>query len=181
LRYLAIALILASAAVLAQPRPVSGPPPIKNGVPVSAKYLSLIVGASETKVSPGGRIVLLVRVTPKPKIHVYAPGQDGYIAADLSVTADPAFTTRPPVYPPSKPYTFGPTAETVKVYAEPFVIGQDLVIAASPDTKRRAELGDPIKVAGAFRYQACDDAVCYRPETVALTWTLRLTAASSVY
>jgi len=44
--------------------------------------------------------------------------------------------------------------------------------------QRRAASGDNLTVTGAFKYQACDDAVCYRPETVALTWTLRLTTPS---
>ena len=174
---LLIAIILAGAGAFAQSRTPAVQPPIKDGVTVRAKYLSLLVGASDTKVAPGGRVTLLVQVTPNPKIHVYAPGQDGYLPVDLAVTLDPAFSTKPPLYPPSKPYTFAPTAETVKVYAEPFLLRQDLIVTSSAEMKRRAATGDSLTVTGALQYQACDDAVCYRPETVAVTWKLHLAPA----
>jgi hypothetical protein len=180
MRIIVLALVgLTGAGAFAQSRSPAAPPPIKDGVTVRAKYLTLLVGASDAKVAPGGRVTLLVQVTPNPKIHVYAPGQDGYLPVDLTVTSDPAFSAKPPLYPASKPFTFAPTAETVKVYAEPFLIRQDLVIASSTDVKRRAATGDGLSVTGAFQYQACDDAVCYRPETVAVTWKLHLVTAAT--
>ena len=175
---IAAVLVVVGVSAFAQSRATGPAAAIKNPVAVRGKYLSLVVGTSATTVVPGARVTLLVQVTPRPKIHVYAPGQDGYIAADLSVTPNPAFTVKPLVYPPSRPYKFAPTEETVKVYDEPFQLSQELVLAASAAIQRRAASGDNLTVTGAFKYQACDDAVCYRPETVALTWTLRLTTPS---
>ncbi|HEX5069859.1 MAG TPA: protein-disulfide reductase DsbD domain-containing protein [Vicinamibacterales bacterium] len=150
------------------------PAAIKNGVTVRAKYLSLLAGTSAAQVSPGGRVTLLVQVAPHPKMHVYAPGQAGYVAVDLSVAPDEAFTAGRPVYPPSQSFVFAPTAETLKVYSKPFVLRQDLVIGSSAAMKRRAAAGDALTVAGSFHYQACDDAVCYRPETVPVNWKIKL-------
>jgi len=172
------ALVLAIVTALAQARQAPTPSPIKNGVVVRAKYLSLTAGASVTTVSPGTRLTLLVHVTPNPKMHVYAPGQDGYLPVDLSVAPNSAFSAKPPVYPPPQPFTFGPTQETVKVYAEPFLVRLDVAIASSPAMKQRAAKGDTVNADGTFKYQACDDAVCYRPETVPLTWMLHLTPAT---
>ena len=166
--------VVAGVTVLAQSRPTPVPAPIKNGTAVRAKYLSLLVGAGTTKVAPGERLTLFVQVTPNRNIHVYAPAQDGYLPVDLSIAPNPAFSVKSPVYPLAKPFTFAPTAETVKVYAEPFLIRQDIVIGSSSAMKRRAAAGETLTVVGSFQYQACDDSVCYRPETVAIKWTLRL-------
>lgn len=148
---------------------------IKNPVTVRGKYLSLVVGSNATTVAPGAQVTLLVEVTPRPRMHLYAPGQAGYIPVNLSVAENPAFTTKAPVYPASTPYTFAPTAEAVKVYAGQFMIRADLVVASSAALKSRAAKGDTLSVAGAFEYQACDDAVCYRPEKLPVEWKLGLT------
>jgi DsbC/DsbD-like thiol-disulfide interchange protein len=161
-------------AALAQSHAASQSPSIKNPVTVRGKYVSLVVGSSATTAAPGARVTLLVRVTPGPKIHVYAPGQDGYLPIDLSVVDNPAFVAKATVYPAPTPFTFAPTAETVKVYAPPFLLREDLVLASSAYLKRRAASGDTLTVVGAFEYQACDDAVCYRPETVPVEWKLKL-------
>ena len=174
-------LVCAGAGVVtsAQSRAASTPAsPIKNPVTVRGKYLSLVVGASASTVSPGARVSLLVQVTPHPKMHVYAPGQAGYIPVDLSVADNPAFTAKAPVYPAPTPFTFAPTAEAVKVYAEPFVIRADLVVASSSVVKTRAAKSDVLTIVGAFEYQACDDAVCYRPETLPVEWKIKLVPAA---
>jgi len=80
--------------------------------------------------------------------------------------------------PGAKPFTFAPTAEAVKVYAEPFVIRADLVVASSSVVKNRAAKIDVLTVVGAFEYQACDDAVCYRPETLPVEWKIKLVPAA---
>ena len=72
------------------------------------------------------------------------------------------------------PYFFAPLKETVQVFGKPFRITSVLTIGRSPEVERRAAAGDAIRVAGRLTYQACDDAVCYRSETMPVTWTIRL-------
>ena len=148
---------------------------IRNPVTIRGKYVTLAAGTSVATAVPGARVSLLVQVTPGPKIHLYAPGQDGYLAIDLSVVDNSAFSAKAAVYPPPKPYTFTPTSETVKVYSEPFLLRADIVLASTDELRRRAASGDTLTVVGAFEYQACDDAVCYRPETVPVQWKVKLT------
>ena len=45
------------------------------------------------------RLSLVVDVTPKPKMHVYAPGQAGYITVALTLDANRAFTAAPAWFP----------------------------------------------------------------------------------
>jgi hypothetical protein len=181
-RIIAAAFVLASVSAFAQSRAASTAPKaatapaISNPVTVRGKYVTLATGTSAQTAAPGARVSLLVQVTPGPKIHLYAPGQDGYLAIDLSVVQNPAYSAKAAVYPPPTPYTFAPTSETVKVYSESFRIRQDVVLSAGDDLKRRAASGDTLTIVGAFEYQACDDAVCYRPETLPVQWKVRLKA-----
>ena len=168
---IAAVLVLAGVSAFAQ-APASKSAPIKNPVTVRGKYVTLATGTSAPAAAPGARVSLLVQVTPGPKIHLYAPSQEGYLPVDLSVVENPAFQAKATVYPPPKSYTFTPTSETVKVYTEPFLLRADVVLVANDDVKRRAAGGDTLTIAGAFAYQACDDAVCYRPETLPVQWTI---------
>ena len=65
--------------------------------------------------------------------------------------------------------------ETVPVYYEPFQITQEVEIAGAGILKK--ELGDlangqSMIIEGIFRYQACDDEVCYMPETLSVKFEL---------
>jgi len=175
---IAAVLVLAGVSAFAQSRAAVPAPVIKNPVVVRGKYLSLAVGSSVTTAAPGARLTLLVQVTPRPKMHLYAPGQAGYLPVNLSVVANPAFTAKRPAYPTPTPFAFAPTAETVKVYAEPFLLRADLTMSSSSALKSRAAKGDTLTIVGAFEYQACDDAVCYRPETLPVEWKIKLVPAA---
>lgn len=151
---------------------------IKGGTIVQARYLALLIGASETTIGPGARVSLLVHVTPKPKMHIYAPGQDGYLTIAWSLQPDAAYRAQPILYPPSKPYEFVPLKETVRVYDEPFRLRQDITLATTADVRRRAAAKETLTLKASLTYQACDDAVCYRPETVPIEWRLTLIVPS---
>lgn len=122
----------------------------------------------------GHRVTLSIRVTPGPKMHVYAPGQKGYIPIALTLTPDAAFKAYPVRFPASTAYHYKPLNETVRVYSSPFTIAQEVTIALTPDVRARATRGDVLTIAGQLEYQACDDVVCYRPETIPVAWKVTL-------
>jgi hypothetical protein len=131
--------------------------------------------ASADAVAPGGKISLFVDVTPKPKMHVYAPGQPGYIAIKLTLDSDPAFTAAKAKYPAAEKLLLEILNEKQLVYAKPFRIAQDVTLASTPELRDRAGADDAaITIKGTLRYQACDDKICYLPTTVAVEWTLKL-------
>ena len=109
------------------------------------------------------KATLFVDVEPKPRMHVYAPGQAGYIVVSLTLEKDPAFTAAAPRFPKPEKIVFEPLNETQLVYAKPFRIVQDVT-----PTRR-----GPLTIKGTLRYQACDDKVCYRPTNVPLEWMVR--------
>jgi DsbC/DsbD-like thiol-disulfide interchange protein len=140
---------------------------------IDSKYLTVRPSASG-EVSPGARITLTLDVSPKPKIYVYAPGQPDYIPISLTLEADPAYRRVGDVrYPKPEVLFFKPLNQRFKVYSKPFLISQDVVLS---DEARASAADAPIVVKGKISYQACDDAVCYLPVDVRVTWTVRLTS-----
>lgn len=133
------------------------------------------ISVSDATVAPGERVTLRIDVTPGPRMHVYAPGQQGYIPIALTLTATPDVRiVHPMVYPPPGTYYFAPLEETVKVYEKPFRLLQDVTLALTPALRKRATAGETLHLSGSLEYQACDDKVCYRPLTVPVEWTMRL-------
>lgn len=141
---------------------------------IAGKYLVVRVDRDKRPARPGATITLYAAVTPRQKMHVYAPGQKDYISIELATTASPEFKAGPPTYPTPVDFYYAPLRETVKVYDKPFRIAQEVTIAATADLRRRAAAGESLTVAGTLDYQACDDAVCYRPESLKVSWTIPL-------
>jgi DsbC/DsbD-like thiol-disulfide interchange protein len=132
--------------------------------PIETAHLSLVASTSVATVATGGTVTLRIDVTPKPKMHVYAPGQDGYIPIQLTLTGDAAFTAAKAKYPAGEKYVMPALNETQIVYAKPFRITQDITL--------RPSAAGTVTVKGSVRYQACDDTICYLPKTVPVEWTM---------
>ena len=113
---------------------------------------------------PGASVSLVVRVTPRKGIHIYAPPQKEFKPISLTVDPIPGGKVGKPQYPPAATLTF--EGEAVKVYDKAFSIVVPIVLPA------RGE--GAAQVAGELLYQACDDLVCYRPVTTAVRWEIPL-------
>ena len=107
---------------------------------------------------------------PAPGIHVYAPGNAGYIPVSVTLTVPAGVQVHPAVYPSGEDYVFGDLKEIVKVYSRAFQVRQQIVVSreaakaagASIDNRglgaipgvRRQGLLSPRHRAG--QYQAAD-------------------------
>ena len=132
--------------------------------PIETKHLTV---ALSTGSLAGGKLPLHVDVTPLERMHVYAPGQPGYIAIELKLDADaPVTPAGKAKYPAGRKLFMAALNETQLVYSMPFRITQDVTLPRR-DTGRGA-----LTVKGTLRYQACDDTICYRPTTIPVAWTL---------
>ena len=143
-------------------------------------HLTVKTTQSTEAVAPGRKLSLFVDVAPKPKMHVYAPGQDGYIAITLTLDANPAFTAAKAKYPAGEKVLIELLKETQIVYAKPFRISQEVTLASTPDLRQRAASATPLTIKGTLRYQACDDKICYLPTTVPVEWAVKLTEAGTL-
>lgn len=114
--------------------------------------------------SAGIKASLFLDVTPKPRMHIYAPGEKDGIPIALTIEANPAITLTAPQYPAPEKFYFEPLKLTQLVYSKRFRITQPITIAARTSV--------PLTIKGMFKYQACDDTVCYLPKTVPVVFTI---------
>jgi cytochrome c biogenesis DsbD-like protein len=126
--------------------------------------LTFTTAASTPAVKPGQSLKLFVDVTPRPKMHVYAPGAKDYLPVALELNSAGVRAGKL-TYPASQDWYFEPTREHVPVYQSPFRLTQEVVIAST------AKPGTLI-VTGVLKYQACDDTICYNPVTAPVSWTI---------
>lgn len=141
---------------------------------VAAKYLQARLSASDRVAAPGHRITLFLDVTPGSNIHVYAPGQQGYIPISLTLEPSPDYRIGAVRYPASREYLFAPLKERVRVFDRPFRILQDVTLALTPAFRQRAAAKETLTLKGTLEYQACDDKVCFRPDRVPVSWAIGL-------
>ena len=130
---------------------------------VETKHLTLTMSTSAGTVAPGKPVSIYVDVVPKPKMHVYAPDQTDYIPIELKIETASGFRAQPIKYPASEQFYFEPLKETQRVYSKPFRITQPITVAQNA-------AASTLTVKGTVRYQACDDAICYLPQTVGVSW-----------
>jgi thiol:disulfide interchange protein DsbD len=131
-------------------------------------HLRLSALASATRVHAGQRVALTLDIELKPNMHVYAPSVEGYIPIEWSMAPNPAIVAQPMVTPAPQMLHLEALDETLPVYSGRFRLVRDIAIAEGAKAK------GAVTIEGTFRYQACDDRMCYVPKTVPLKWTLRV-------
>jgi hypothetical protein len=138
---------------------------LQQVVTVPARQLTLKLGIDRAAAAPGEPLVLVADVTPQADIHVYAPGATGYLPIELNVQSPAVEITEPPRYPPAEHRFLPAINEAADVYESHFQIQQPVTLTAA------ASAGDrPLSITGILKYQACNETVCFRPETVRLSW-----------
>lgn len=145
-----------------------------TGTQIESDHLDITTYPSDGTVALGNRFALVVDITPGPGMHVYAPGASDYRVISLTVEPQPFLSVLPIDFPPSEIYYFAPLNERVPVYQKPFRLLQEVVPAVTPEAQKAFAGKDNLTIVGTLEYQACDDAICYNPVTVPLTWTVAL-------
>jgi peroxiredoxin len=141
---------------------------------LSSTQIDLTAYLTDQSAAPGTHFSVVIDGTPGPRIHVYAPGVVGYRPIALRLAPQPGLVIRDAHYPPSETYLFEPLDERVPVYQQPFRIVQDLMVDPTAEGQRALAGRTSIDITGTLDYQACDDRICYTPQTVSLTWTVAL-------
>ena len=155
---------------------------LKLGTPISGiagssgetAHLEISASQSNPDILVGSRFHLALDITPKPKMHVYAPGAEelGYRVIGLELEVPSFLRVLPVEYPASEIYHFEPLDEHVPVYQRPFRLVQEIVVEGDPESAAKIAEIDALTLTGRLDYQACDDAICFNPASVPLTWTL---------
>jgi DsbC/DsbD-like thiol-disulfide interchange protein len=150
-----------------------------SGAPVqviraSTEHLDLEAYPSDASVALGTRFSLSLDITPKPGMHVYAPGATGYKVITLNITPQPHVRTASLRYPASEIYHFKPLSERVAAYQKPFSLVMEVVPEATTEARKALAGQNELVISGTLDYQACDDRICYNPVSVPLSWKVEL-------
>lgn len=164
---------LLAAAIFVTGHPQAGQLGTVDETRVETKHLTLTMSTSAATVAPGKPVSIYVDVVPKPKMHVYAPDQTDYIPIELKIETASGFRAQAIKYPASEQFYFEPLKETQRVYSKPFRITQPITVAQNA-------AASTLTVKGTVRYQACDDAICYLPQTIAVSWKVAVKGGSRV-
>jgi hypothetical protein len=138
------------------------------------KHLKITTAASNDIARPGLRIVLSLDIELKPKMHLYAPGVQGYIPIDWKLEdGGPAAKRHPFKYPTPEMLRLEAIGETVPVYGGRVEIVREITFGQEAALNPLVAPNGELTINGSFRYQACDDRRCYIPEDVPLEWRFR--------
>ena len=143
-------------------------------IKVSASHLSLTSYATDQVATLGTHLSLVLDVRPAARVHVYAPGASGYKPVHLNLNPQPGVVLRATQFPKAEDYFFKPLNEHVPVYQRPFRIVQDVMLDPSRDGVAALKDVTTLTLTGVFEYQACDDKVCFAPESIPISWTIRI-------
>jgi peroxiredoxin len=130
--------------------------------------------ASDQVVAPGTVFSIVAEITPRPGMHVYAPGKHSYKVVALRLNVQPFLLTRPLRYPAPEIYVFKPLNERVEVFQKPFRLIQDVALDASPDARKALASAGTVTITGTLEYQACDDKVCFLSKSVPVTYSVKV-------
>jgi hypothetical protein len=136
-------------------------------------HLTVTASASDDILRGGNRLALIVDVDLKPKMHVYAPGVEGYIPVDWEMEEVSGITNYAAAYPASETLHLPAINESVPVYQGRFHMVRDVMIGQPKEIQHLLNAQGELVIKGSFRYQACDDKICYLPKTIPLEWTFR--------
>src|SRR5205814_7901836 len=65
------------------------------GTQASTEHLQLKTYPSDAAVAPGNRFALTFEITPRPRMHVYAPGASGYRIISVKISPQPFLRVLP--------------------------------------------------------------------------------------
>ena len=145
-----------------------------GSVSANTVHLTLTASISDTVAAPGERLSVTVNVTPKPGMHLYAPGKHDYQVVQLTLDPQPWLRPQSTTYPASETYHFKPLDERVEVFMKPFRLRRDLTLLATPEAQKLLGALTSVTITGALEYQACDDKVCFNPTRVPISFAVSL-------
>ena len=120
---------------------------------------------SETRAGGTARAALQVRLPPQLHVQSNAPRDPSLIPTELTFSPPAGVRATEIVFPKATDFEQVGLPQPLAVFEHEFAIGIQFDVAEgiSPAT---------IDVPGRLRYQACDDKVCFPPQTADVSWAL---------
>ncbi len=101
--------------------------------------MKLTSSASTKLVHPNQRVTLSLDISLNPKMHVYAPGVEGYFAIDWNTQQTPAARFEAVQYPAARMLHRAAINETVRAYIDSLRLAEDIVISSKANVKPLAK------------------------------------------
>ena len=142
----------------------------------SAPHLDVTSYLTDQVAAPGTKFSIVLDVSPGRRIHVYARGVADYKPIAFTVQPQPGLIIRSLEYPKAEDYFFRPLNEHVPVYRKAFRLVQDVTLDPSREAAATLRGLKTMTITARLDYQACDDKLCFPPESVPLAWTINVRA-----
>jgi thiol:disulfide interchange protein len=135
------------------------------------KVVRIDRAVSVSSARPGDRVRLALVVVIPDGLHMQSdkPRDPTLIGARVWIDPASGVETHEVVFPQPRDLRLEGYADPLPVFEGTTHIGLDVALPAN------APPGD-FQIPGRFRYQACDDKVCFRPRTLETVWTVRVGA-----
>jgi hypothetical protein len=145
------------------------------GLPVEAPHLKVALAQSDSEGMPGSQVTLAAEVRLTPEVHIYAPGAKGYKPIQLVLDVMPEMRFAPAIYPKSRILSLPEINERIPVFDGTLRILQDMTVSTAPEFwQSLGKEGKLFTITGKLDYQACDDHMCYLPNSVPVKWQVRV-------
>jgi DsbC/DsbD-like thiol-disulfide interchange protein len=141
---------------------------------IAAPHATVTTYLTDQAAAPGTHFSAVLDIAPEKSVHVYAPGVSGYKPIAVTIAPQPGLVVRAVQFPKSEDYFFKPLNEHVPVFQKPFRVAQDLEIDPSQQAAASLQGQTSMTITGTLEYQACDDKICFTPQSVPLSWTIGL-------
>lgn len=137
---------------------------------VDAGQFTLTAYSAQDEVRRGNRVTLVMEVELPEKMHLYAPGVEGYTPTSVTIPEIPYLEAHETTFPEAEVMELPAIGEVVPVFHGSVRILQDVTVSPRfPD-------GDTLSIPATFSYQACDDKVCFIPSKLELSFDMKLTS-----
>jgi thiol:disulfide interchange protein DsbD len=127
---------------------------------------------SEARAGGTARAALQVRLPSQLHVQSNAPRDPALIATELTLTPPAGVNATEIVFPKATDFQQTGLPQPLAVFEHEFAIGVQFAVA-------EGTAPGSIEVPGRLRYQACDDKVCYPPQTGEVRWTLTVVGATA--
>jgi len=143
---------------------------IPSGPAVDRPRIRVTPSSSVAVVRPNQKLTLSLRAQLGRGLHAYAPGApEEFIPVSWTLPESPAWTASAPEWPVAEKTQLYGFDEKVLNYTGVLEVSRTVTLGPLPALLPLAADGE-ISITGQFRYQACNDRVCFPPETVPVTW-----------
>ena len=130
--------------------------------------------AEKPSVAAGDTIRLALDVKVPPGLHLQAdrPRDKTVIPSRLALKTPTGLTFVDVTFPPTTTFRLIGFDEPLDVFEGSFAVGATVAV-------EKTHKPGPVALPGTFRYQACDDTMCFNPVTVETSWTFDVLPAGS--